>query len=143
MMRAVNVYGDPHPWELGSSPVETAMSFLNLTKYPPSADFILLTIGSGALLLVLLEHAPARALRWIAVFGSAPLFFYIAHLYLLHLLNLLALSSLGPNHGRLFSLPNVAALWFLAGAVSVPLWFLCRWFAGVKRRSRNALLSYL
>lgn len=143
LMRAVNVYGDPHPWELGSSPVETAMSFLNLTKYPPSADFILLTIGTGALLLVLLEQAPGRALGWIAVFGAAPLFFYIVHLYLLHLLNLLALSSFGPNRGRLFSLPSVAALWILAGAVSAPLWFLCRWFAGVKRHSKNALLSYL
>nr|WP_269845191.1 heparan-alpha-glucosaminide N-acetyltransferase domain-containing protein [Sphingomonas deserti] len=142
-MRAVNVYGDPHPWELGSSPVETAMSFVNLTKYPPSAVFILLTIGTGALLLVLLEQAPGRALGWIAVFGAVPLFFYIAHLYLLHLLNLLALSSLGPNHGRLFSLPSVAALWLLAGAVAAPLWFLCRWFAGVKRRSNYALLSYL
>ena len=119
------------------------MSVFNLTKYPPSADFVLLTLGLGALFLVLLDKAPDGLVATLAVFGAAPLFFYIVHLYLLHLLNIAALAGFGPNHGALFSLPSVGSLWLLAAALALPLWFLCRWFVGVKRRSGNPLLSYL
>lgn len=143
LLRVLNIYGDLHPWTVGATPLRTAMSFLNVTKYPPSADFVLLTLGMGMLLLLLLEKVPARAAALLAMFGAAPLFFYVAHLYLLHLLNIAALAAFGPNRGDLFSLPNVASLWLLTAVLAVPLWFACRWFAGVKRRSGNPLLSYL
>ncbi|WP_243455712.1 DUF1624 domain-containing protein [Sphingosinicella sp. BN140058] len=143
LLRATNVYGDPAPWLDGGSPLRTMMSFVNLTKYPPSADFLLLTLGVGALLLAALERAPARLVAALAVFGSAPLFFYVVHLYALHLLNLAAILVVGPNQGIAFSVPNVGALWLLAAGVAVPLWFACRWFVGVKRQSRNPLLTYL
>ncbi|WP_328597969.1 DUF1624 domain-containing protein [Croceibacterium soli] len=143
LLRATNIYGDPYPWLTGASALQTVMSFFNVTKYPPSADFILLTLGVGALVLAWLEKVPTRGLATIAVFGAAPLFFYVIHLYVLHLLNLAALAAFGPNQGAYFSLANVGALWLLSAVVAVPLWFLCRWFVGVKRRSGNTLLSYL
>ncbi|GEN10338.1 Uncharacterized membrane protein [Myxococcus fulvus] len=143
VLRLVNVYGEPLPWSVGATPLETVMSFLNLTKYPPSLDFLLLTLGVGAALLALLDLAPEALSTTLAVFGAAPLFFYVVHLYLLNALNRLALAALGPNQGTLFSLPNVGSLWLLALVTTVPMWFACRAFARVKARSRSPWMSYL
>ena len=75
VLRTINLYGDPTPWTVQAEPVRTVMSVLNLTKYPPSADFLLLTLGVGALTLAGLEKAPSRLVGLLAVFGGAPLFF--------------------------------------------------------------------
>ena len=119
------------------------MSVLNLTKYPPSADFLLLTLGIGALILAGLERAPERWVGVLAVFGGAPLFFYLIHLYGLHLLNLAAVMLFGANQGEGFGVPGVGWVWLLAGLVAVPCWLACRWFGGVKRRSSQWWMKYL
>ncbi|PVM92686.1 hypothetical protein DDF62_05710 [Caulobacter radicis] len=142
ILRSLNGYGET-PWVVGSSPIRTVMSWLNVTKYPPSADFLLLTLGLGALLLAGLEKAPARLVSWLAVLGGAPLFFYLVHLYALHLLQLLAVTVLGPNQGEVWSLPGVASIWLLAALVAVPCWYACRWFGPVKRASRQPWMKYL
>lgn len=143
ILRSINLYGETQPWSAGATPLRTAMSFLNLTKYPPSADFLLLTLGAGLLLLTAFERVPARVVGWLVVFGSAPLFFYLLHLYLLHALNLAAKAIWGAGEVQFFSLPNVASLWLLAAAVAVPCWFACRWFAARKRTSRAWWMRYL
>ncbi|MNU92874.1 hypothetical protein D3C71_828030 [compost metagenome] len=142
VLRTLNLYGD-QPWAMQPDLLHTMMSVLNLTKYPPSADFLLTTLGVGALLLAGLERAPRRLVSLLAVFGGAPLFFYLIHLYGLHLLNLAALTLFGANHGEVFSLPNVGWIWLLALATAVPCGFACRWFAGVKRRSSRWWMKYL
>ncbi len=142
VLRTLNVYGD-QPWTTQPDLLHTMMSVLNLTKYPPSADFLLTTLGVGALLLAGLERTPKRLVALLAVFGGAPLFFYLIHLYGLHLLNLAALAMFGPNQGEVFSLPNVGWIWLLALATAVPCGFACRWFAGVKRRSSQWWMKYL
>lgn len=143
VLRATNLYGDPTPWSVQATPIQTVMSVLNLTKYPPSADFLLLTLGVGALILAGLEKAPDRLIGLLAVFGAAPLFFYILHIYALHLLNLAALAVFGPNQGDGFAVPGVVWLWALAAFLAVPCWFACRWFGGVKRRSSQWWMKYL
>jgi len=142
VLRALNLYGD-QPWTMQPDLLHTTMSVLNLTKYPPSADFLLATLGVGALLLAGLERAPGRLVGLLAVFGGAPLFFYLIHLYGLHLLNLAALALFGANQGEVFSVSGVGWIWLLALAVAVPSWFACRWFAGVKRRSSQWWMKYL
>ena len=142
VLRALNLYGD-QPWTMQPDLLHTTMSVLNLTKYPPSADFLLVTLGVGALLLAGLERAPGRLVGLLAVFGGAPLFFYLIHLYGLHLLNLAALALFGANQGEVFSVSGVGWIWLLALAVAVPSWFACRWFAGVKRRSSQWWMKYL
>lgn len=142
LLRTINLYGD-QPWTAQTDLLHTAMSVLNLTKYPPSADFLLATLGIGALLLAALEQAPRRLVGLLAIFGGAPLFFYLIHLYALHLLNLGALVALGPNQGESFSLPGVGWIWLLAVAVAVPGWFACRWFGEVKRHSTQWWMKYL
>ncbi|AQR75687.1 hypothetical protein BXU08_05000 [Sphingomonas sp. LM7] len=140
-LRAFNGYGEPVPWSSGETALQTAMSFLNLTKYPPSAAFLLVTLGLGAWLLAALEKLPARPVAMLAVFGSAPLFFYILHLYLLHILNRLVGLSLDAE--GLVSLPDVASLWLVAMLVAIPCWFACRRFGQAKRASGAWWMRYL
>lgn len=143
VLRAINVYGEPLPWSVYPDPLHTVMSVLNLTKYPPSADFLLLTLGVGALLLAAFEALSPRLIGLLSVYGSAPLFFYLIHLYGLHLAYKASLAAFGPNHGDSFGVPNVAWVWGIAVLAALPGWFACRWFAGVKRRSGQWWMKYL
>ncbi len=142
ILRSINGYGDPHPWVTGQDVPRTVMSFLNVTKYPPSADFLLLTLGIGLALLATLELSGRRWLAILAVFGSAPLFFYLLHLYVLHAGNRLIGAAIG--HGdALVSVPQVWGIWVIAAIVAVPSWFACRAFAAAKRRSDYWWMRYL
>lgn len=140
-LRAMNGYGEPLPWQVGNTAFVTAMSFVNLTKYSPSADFLLLTLGLGALLLAGLELISRRPVAILAVFGSAPLFFYLLHLYLVHALNRIAGVMLGAS--GLVSLPSVGFIWLTAATIAVPCWFACRRFAAAKRASDAWWMRYL
>lgn len=142
VLRTINLYGD-QPWTIQPSLLGTMMSVLNLTKYPPSADFLLATLGVGVLLLAGLEKASKRLVGMLAVFGGAPLFFYLLHLLVLHLLYLGALAVWGANEGQSFGVPGVTWLWLIAALVAPPCWYACRWFAGVKRRSPHWWMRYL
>ena len=87
VIRGVNAYGDPVPWSAEASATFTLMSFLNCTKYPPSLDYLLMTLGPLLLLLAALERLPLPMLvaRVLETFGRVPLFFYVVHLYVLSL----------------------------------------------------------
>ncbi|MDP4025291.1 heparan-alpha-glucosaminide N-acetyltransferase domain-containing protein [Methylobacterium sp. NEAU 140] len=142
-LRGLNGYGDPVPWRPGDTLAATAMSFVNLTKYPPSADFLLLTLGLGLLLLALFEAVPRRALGPLRVFGGAPLFFYLAHLLLLRALTEAAGGlGLADPAGRV-AVDAPAQIWLIAALLAGPLFFLCRPVVALKRRARWRGLSYL
>ena len=144
LLRWHNGYGDA-PWRDQADVAHTAMSFFNLTKYPPSLLFLLLTLGVGLLLLRLYEHPPlARLLAPLAAIGAAPMFFYLLHLYALKLLYLAALAYWGANHGALFGVDSVAALWAIAAVLGVALYWPVAAFARLKARRRDlAWLRYL
>ena len=142
-IRWVNVYGDV-PWFPFDDAVTTLMSFLSLTKYPPSLLFLLITLGGGAILLALFEATGDRWLtKAIAIFGAAPMFFYIFHLYVLKAAYLVALAIYGPNQGEYFGVDSLGAMWLWSLALMVPLYFPTRWFARFKRHRRDlAWLRY-
>ena len=142
-IRWLNVYGDA-PWFVAPDAPTTLMSFLSLTKYPPSLLFLLATLGAGAVLLALFEATEDRRITAaVATFGAAPMFFYVLHLYVLKAGYLVAYALYGPNQGEYLSVPNLGALWLLAAALSVPLYFPTRGFARWKRRRRDlAWLRY-
>ena len=142
-IRWLNAYGDV-PWFLADDALTTLMSFLSLTKYPPSLLFLLVTLGGGAVLLALFEATEGRRLtKVIAIFGAAPMFFYLFHLYVLKALYLAALAILGPNQGDTFGVDSLGAMWLWSLAMIVPLYFPTRWFARWKRRRRDlAWLRY-
>ncbi|WXH29233.1 hypothetical protein WA016_03184 [Myxococcus stipitatus] len=143
LLRLLNVYGEPRPWAAGATTLETVMSFVNPTKYPPSLAFLLMTLGVGMALLAGLDRAPRKMTATLAVFGAAPLFFYVVHLFLLNMLNQLALAIVGPNQGELYSLPGILSVWGLALLATVPMWFACRAFSRMKARSARPWMSYL
>ncbi len=144
LLRAINVYGDS-PWQSLATLGTTLMSFFNVTKYPPSLLFLLLTLGIGLLVLRLYEQPRvARALAPLADIGAAPMFFYLLHLYVLKLLYVLAEARWGQTHGGYFAVDHVASLWVITAVLAVALYWPTRAFARFKARRRDlAWLRYL
>ncbi len=151
IMRLVNRYGDPHPWHAQRDAVFTFLSFLDCTKYPPSLLYLAMTLGPALMLLVLFERGQNWALSALATFGRVPLFFYVAHLYGLRIVSgVLGYQRWGmkgfepppTGHGGSPEYPLWATyvVWVLAICALYPA---CRWFAGVKQRSRSPILAYL
>ena len=95
LLRVFNGYGDPTPWTYQQEAGFTILSFLNVEKYPPSLLFICLTLGISVVLLGLLEGKNLDRLRPITLFGKVALFYYVAHIYTIHLLALLMVSLMG------------------------------------------------
>jgi len=158
VLRLLNIYGDPVPWTPQLTPLRTLMSFLNTTKYPPSLVFLLMTLGPVLLLLRAFDGRIPEILRPALIIGKIPLFFYVLHFFLIHLLAVLAAWLRYGEIGALFRSPDLAhfpfseppgwgeplpviyAVWI---GVVLLLYPLCRWYAGVKTRSNAWWLSYL
>ncbi|QLF93584.1 DUF1624 domain-containing protein [Pseudomonas sp. ABC1] len=143
-LRLVNGYGEK-PWIVGENALQTLMSFFNITKYPPSLLFIALTLGLGLLLLHAFERLQSqRAVRVLGVFGGAPMFFYLLHLYVLKFLYLACVAIWGLNQGSYFGFDSMLAIWLCSILLSVALYPPVRWFAALKARRRDiAWLKYL
>ncbi|WP_282044316.1 DUF1624 domain-containing protein [Winogradskyella flava] len=97
ILRFVNAYGDLKPWETQDSFMYTILSFFNTTKYPPSLIYTLMTIGPALLFLYGIESIKNRMTNALVVFGRVPFFYYIIHLYLIHLIGMIGLVILGEN----------------------------------------------
>jgi uncharacterized membrane protein len=110
ILRVLNFYGDPAPWSSQDDVLRSVMSFFNCTKFPPSLCYLLLTIGPAVLLLGWFDRElPARWQR-LTVFGSVPLYFYLLHWPVLHLLAI-GLSLFREQPARwLFHAPDPALL---------------------------------
>ncbi|MFB4392134.1 MULTISPECIES: DUF1624 domain-containing protein [unclassified Pseudomonas] len=143
VLRQLNHYGEA-PWHAYPTLTQTLMSVFNITKYPPSLAFLLLTLGAGLLLLWAFERAgPARWIEVLAVFGAAPMFFYLLHLYVLKALYLAGLEVFGRNQGAYFGFDSVAAMWLVAALLALALYLPVRRFARFKAQRRDiAWLKY-
>jgi len=151
VLRAINGYGDPHPWSSQKDATFTVLSFLNCTKYPPSLSFLLMTLGPAITAMALFDRPLGAFARVFVVFGRVPMFFYLIHAPLAHLLAAVAaigqygphawnIDTFDPPTGYGYSLPIVYLVW---AGVAIALYFPCRWYAGVKQRRRDWWLSYL
>jgi uncharacterized membrane protein len=90
VLRWVNVYGDPAPWMHSDRGVlYTTLSYLNVSKYPVSLLFVLMTLGPLMLLLARFETVKAGWLSPAAVFGRVPLFYFLVHFFLIHAASLI------------------------------------------------------
>ncbi|QYX54265.1 heparan-alpha-glucosaminide N-acetyltransferase domain-containing protein [Pseudomonas sp. S07E 245] len=143
-LRLLNGYGEA-PWSSYPSLMQTVMSFCNITKYPPSLLFLALTLGAGLLLLRGFERAgQARWISVLAVFGAAPMFFYLLHLYVLKLLYLACVALFGFNQGGYFGFDSIGFIWLTAGLLAAALYLPVRQFAQLKARRRDiSWLKYL
>jgi len=142
VLRGFNIYGETLPWSVQQDAVHTAMSFLNYTKYPPSLDFLLLTLGAGFVLFPRLEALSNGFTRMLATFGGAPMFYYLLHLYLLLAIQLLLVAIVGANHGDRFGIDEFWPVWLISAALVPVLYFPCRAFARFKRTSSQAWVRY-
>ena len=143
-LRLLNGYGEA-PWVEHDTVTHTLMSFFNITKYPPSLLFLALTLGVGLLLLLVFERVQQR--QWIstlAIFGAAPMFFYLVHLYALKVLYLASVAMFGLNQVSHFGFDSMGAVWLTAVVLAVALYLPVRWFAALKARRRDiSWLKYL
>ena len=158
-LRLLNVYGDPGPWAPQADALKTAMAFMNVQKYPPSALFVLATLGAP---LVFLGATDGRAFggglgRALVTFGRVPLFFYVLQWIAAHAAGMLITAARGHSVAPYFL--NLVQMFFAEEPLHMggPLWttyvawvsatlllyFPCRWFAGVKAQRRDWWLSYL
>ncbi len=158
VIRGLNLYGDPSRWAHQKTALFTVLSFLSTTKYPPSLLFLLMTLGPALIFLGAVDRGTPRLLRPALVIGKVPLFYYILHFALIHLLAVLAcyvrngsahwmVESPDLAHypftappGWGYSLPVVYLVW---AVVVVAMYPACRWFAALKARRTDAWLSYL
>ena len=146
VLRGFNIYGETLPWAVQETAVGTVMSFLNFTKYPPSLDFLLVTLGAGFLLLAWIESARKRSrlLDAIEVYGSAPMFAYLLHLYVLLAAYWVLFPIFGATQGERFGFDSVLWIWIGAVALVLALYPPVRAFAAYKHREKRnkAWLSY-
>ncbi len=169
-LRVTNLYGNP-PAGLGGvsqgdfhvQPTleKTIILFLDVEKYPPSLQFLLMTLGPSFLLLAWLEkrstyrHATSRLISALLIFGRVPMFYYILHLFLIHAMAYIVallfhqpaswllhggfmLNRIPAGYGH--NLPFIYLMWITAVVI---LYFPCRWWAGLKQRRKDWWLSYL
>jgi len=168
VLRGTMIYGDPAfatgpegPWKdwrdqttLGAA----IMVFLDVQKYPPSLQFTLATLGIMFTLWPVFTRLRGPVASVLGTFGAVPFFFYVLHVYLIHVLAIVANAAVGRDvtgmfnyminvflhperlEGLGFSLLWVYAFWIL---VLVLLYPLCRYWQQLKARRRDWWLSYL
>jgi uncharacterized membrane protein len=143
-IRYLNVYGEK-PWVETGDALRTFMSFMSATKYPPSLMFLMPTLAVGLVLLALFEKAQEKGgIAILAIYGGAPMFFYLLHLYVLKAMYLVAVFIWGTNQGAYFGFDHLPMVWLWSVLLSVALFFPTRWFAALKQRRRDiAILKYL
>ena len=153
IIRGINVYGDPAPWSQQKNILYTILSFLNVTKYPASLSFLLITLGPSLLFLFGTDNAKNKLTDFFIVFGRVPLFYYFLHIFILHL----AVTFIQVNwregifHSQTFnSTPlgtsgySLWAVYIIWICVILLLYPLCKWYMKYKSNNRDKWwLSYL
>lgn len=152
-LRLINVYGDPAPRKEYHDLFKNLLAFFNVSKYPPSLEYIAMTIGPAMLILAVIEKLNNRFTRITSVYGAVPFFYYVIHFYLLHTLLVVLFFATGYSTKEIvqvpflfrpvtfgFSLPIVYLIWI---CVVASLYLPCRWFKKYKETHRQWWLSYV
>ena len=157
VLRTWNSYGDTTDWAPQPTLVQSVMSFMNVQKYPPSLDYVLVTLVPALLTLAALDgRTIAGGLSGAVVtFGRVPFFFYVLQWLTAHVSGMIVTALRGGSLAGYFQnlldffqhppdfggpLWTVYVCWIVSLLAIYPL---CRWFAGVKMRRRDWWLSYL
>ncbi|HYD89422.1 MAG TPA: heparan-alpha-glucosaminide N-acetyltransferase domain-containing protein [Vitreimonas sp.] len=168
LLRWTMIYGDPtfatgpeavaRDWREQATLGAAIMVFLDVQKYPPSLQFTLVTLGVIFTIWPLLSRLRGPVGGVLNTFGAVPFFFYLLHVYLVHVLAIAANAAAGkPTDAYFgymlnvftapqkfeavgFSLPWVYCAWIVVLALLYPL---CRYWQGLKARRRDWWLSYL
>ena len=144
LLRFINVYGDPFPWQQQNNDLFTVMSFFNVTKYPPSLQYILLFVGIAFILLRYADQLPRKIKNILLVYGRVPMFYYLLHFYLIRLATFIMVYAQGfewkdllfgpfqlgrPATGSGIGLGPVLMVWIFIVALLYPL---CKWYGNYR-----------
>jgi uncharacterized membrane protein len=152
LLRLLRDYGDPGVWKPGE---HSLFSFLNTSKYPPSLQYCCMTLGPGLLLMALFEKIHPAWTKIVAVYGRVPFFYYILHLYLLHIVLAILFFVSGHSTSQIFDPQSIFAfrpvqfgyslivVYIIWLAVVALLYLPSRWFNRYKMTHQNWWLSYL
>lgn len=155
LLRLINLYGDPRPFTPQDNFLYSLMSFVNTTKYPPSLQFLCMTLGPGLLILALIGRSNPGWIRFVSVYGKVPFFYFVAHLLLAHTLQVIAFYASGYSPADIvnpgipflfhpvsfgFGLGMTYLVWI---TVVLALYFPCKWFYRYKRSHHQWWLRYL
>lgn len=158
IIRYINLYGDPSPWSVQKNGFFTFLSFIKVSKYPPSLLYLLITLGPAFLFLSFTEKLKGTFVNIVSVYGRVPMFYYLIHIYIIHLLVMIA-SAFTPGlnwetwiltkpiwftkglKGYGFSLPVAYLIWI---GIVVALYPLCKRYDAYKQANKAKWwLSYL
>ncbi len=155
IIRFVNIYGDSLHWSTQKNSLFTFLSFVNVTKYPPSLLFCLITLGVMFLIFSIIEGKKSKFMDILIVYGKVPLFYFVIHWFIIHPLMFAMVfiqgfksSDLifGFNFGRPkgengVNLLVIYLIWILVVAMLYPI---CKWYGNYKERHKNnKWLNYL
>ncbi|HTE00655.1 MAG TPA: heparan-alpha-glucosaminide N-acetyltransferase domain-containing protein [Mucilaginibacter sp.] len=110
ILRYTNVYGDPVKWSVQKNAFFTFLSFIKVNKYPPSLLYLLMTLGAAFLFLSFTEKLKGAVVKVVSVYGRVPMFYYLIHIYVIHLLAIIVSAFLPGQDWK---------IWFL----TKPVWF--------------------
>ena len=157
-LRFSNMYGDPVDWSTQKNGFYTFLSFMKVNKYPPSLLYLCITIGPALLLLAFMEKIKNRFTGWMVVYGRTAFFYYIIHLYLIHLVAAVCFFARGHSMAEAMNSANIYPFLFVApgegygllivylvwAAVIISLYPLCKWYDKYKTNHKEKWwLSYL
>lgn len=153
LLRASNLYGDSNTWQIHESGLaDTFFDFMNVSKYPPSLLFLLITLGPMAIVCAYADRMNGWLKDMLVMFGRVPFAFYVAHFYLIHTLSIFLGMFQGYEASQFFKLHffypegyglglgGVYLTWLLVITMLYPL---CKWMASIKARRKDWWLSYL
>ncbi len=158
LLRAGNYYGDAAHWSMQKNTTFILLSFINVTKYPPSLLYILMTLGIALIFLSLAEKPLNPSIAKITILGRVPMFYYLLHIFLIHFLAIIGAVLSGYHwqdmifstrinqspqlKGYGFSLPIVYTVWTCVILLLCPL---CIWYDHYKRKHQSSKwwLGYL
>jgi hypothetical protein len=155
ILRVSGWYGDPRPWIKGEGFVYNMFTFLDTNKYPPSLQYLSMTLGPACLILAVLEKVRGGWTNIVSVYGRAPLFYYVLHFYLIHVFLIIIFYASGYTSADIrtpglpflfrplefgYGLPVVYLIWL---AVVATLYLPTRWYTSYKKKNKKWWLSYI
>ena len=150
LLRFINVYGDPAPWSQQKNGLFTFLSFINVTKYPPSLQFCLLFLGIMFLIAAAIAGIKNKWTEVVCVYGKVPLFYFVLHWYLIHPLLFVMVFLQGfksadlvfgfnfgrPKSGSGLPLWAIYIVWM---AIVIAMYPLCKWYGRYKERNKGKM----
>ena len=156
IIRFINVYGDSFQWSAQKNTLYTFLSFMNITKYPPSLLFCLITLGLMFLMLAIAERANNRIAKICNVYGRVPLFYFLVHFVMIHVTMIVLMLLQGFSWSQLdfasgtFGRPKgvqsgvgLTLIYLFWIAIVIALYKPCQWYGEYKAKHKHWWLKYL